>query len=927
MARLALPTDPSVAQIEEVAGASGTDLATGLSSAEAASRLDEDGPNTLADTQRESELRRFLRQFADPLVYLLLMALGIAIVAWWAEGADEFPYDAVVIAVVVLANAIIGYVQERRSADAVAALKRMAASQATVLRDGTVAKVPAPDIVVGDVVLLAEGDAVVADARVVEAGFEVAEAALTGESAPVAKSAAPLYDETAIGDRSSMVFSGTAVTKGTGTAVVTGTGMDTETGRIAELLETTEDDETPLQREIGSIGRTLGFAVIVIAAVIVAVVLLTSGIGSLAHVAEVLLLGVAIAVAAVPEGLPAIMSLVLALGVQRMATRNAIVKDLSSVETLGSASVICSDKTGTLTQNSMTITRVCTASGEIDPRARDPLDTDDAVVAEARLVIGGGALANDAHLVDDEGRIRTEGDPTETAFLVAEHRIGLRTDRTERYTRVDTVPFDSSRKRMSVLARDERAGGHVLVSKGAPDVLLERCTRVQVGTEAVPMDDAHRRGILADVEQLSAEGMRTLAVAFREAHETEADDGVDSDSEHSFVFGGVVGIVDPPRKEAADAVAQAQAAGVRVVMITGDHPLTATSIATALGIVDEGARSLTGTEIAAMDEDALREVVPDVSVYARVAPEDKLRIVDALQSYGDTVAMTGDGVNDAPALRSADIGVAMGKSGTEVAREAANMILTDDNFATIVAAVREGRGIVDNIKRFLRYLLATNFGEVLAVFFAVVLSAYLGLVIDGAFVAPLLAVQILWINLLTDLAPALAMGVEPFADDLMTRRPRKPTERLIDRRMWGGIAMVGVVMAAATLLAFDVMLPGGLVEGTSDVDTARTVAFTTLVLANVLNAFNARSETQSQFHRLFHNPWLWGAVALSIGLQVAVVNVPLLQDAFGTVALTWTEWAIAAALALSVPLAGEVRSGVLRLIDARRERAQVSPAT
>ena len=915
MATLSPGFDPSLHTADEVATEAGTDAAKGLGAHEAVERLARDGANALVGRRPVPQWRRLLSQFADPLVYLLLGAIAIALAAWLTEGRDGAPYDALVITAVVLANAAIGYVQERRSENAVAALQRMAAASAAVVRDGDVVHVPALDVVVGDLLLLAEGDAVTADARLTESTLSVAEAPLTGESVPVPKGVDPVAEATGIGDRTCMVFAGTAVTRGTGRAVVTATGMDTEMGRIARMLGETESDPTPLQREIAQLGRVMGIAVLAIAVIVIGAVFLTQDITSLAEAVEVLLLGVALAVAAVPEGLPAIMSVVLALGVQRMAKRRAVIKDLSSVETLGSASVICADKTGTLTQNVMSITRVVTVSGATTFGGADDALPDGALGTEVAVVLMSGAVANDAVVGGSAKKPAFDGDPTEIAFLAVEWKLGLAKARQKRFTRLGSVPFSSERKVMSVVTSDAE-GGFFVAAKGAPGMLLEACTAELEGDVERRLDAAGRKRVLAEVSAMAALGMRTLAVAYRRgAKESPAEE---ASLERDLVLAGVVGIVDPPRHEARAAVAAAQGAGIRIVMITGDHPVTASAIATSLGIVEEDAVVLTGTELSALNDSALRKAVAATSVFARVAPEHKLRIVDALQSHGEVVAMTGDGVNDAPALRSADIGVSMGRGGTDVAREASNMILADDNFATIVDAIREGRGILDNIKRFLRYLLASNFGEVLAVFVGVLAAGWLGLSgPEGVIVAPLLATQILWMNLLTDLGPALAISAEPYADDLMARGPRRAGERLVDPRMWRGIAFTGAVMAAVTLFSLDLFLPGGFVEGNLDVATARTAAFTVLVLTQLANVFCARSETLSLVHRFFGNPWLWGAVALSAALQVAVVNLPFLNRAFSTAPLTLAQWGACIGLALVVPVAIEARKWLLRIRDRR----------
>jgi Ca2+-transporting ATPase len=912
--------EPWRREAAEVAADLGTDVGRGLDPAEVASRLERFGPNRLEAAARVPTWRKLLGQFADPLIYLLLAAVAVSVAAWIAEGADGLPFESIVILVIVVLNGLLGYVQEARAEQAVAALQRLAAATARVLRGGREERIPTADLVPGDILLLAEGDAVGADARLLEsASLQVAEASLTGESESVLKDVAPLPEPATLGDRINMVFNGTAVTRGRGRAVVTATGMATEMGNVARLLGETTEQPTPLQLEVNRVGRMLGVAVIAIAAVVVTAILLTSDLDDASDLVDVLLVGVSLAVAAVPEGLPAVLSVVLALGVQRMARRHAIVKKLSSVETLGSASIVCSDKTGTLTRNEMTIQKVVTASGEVDVtgsgyRPEGELLADggppvETLLDEVRAVIAGGSLANDAVLREEDGEWRIQGDPTEAAFLVAEAKIaGLQEERTSRFERVGEIPFTSERKLMSTLEQDiEGELGLAVVTKGAPDVLLARCTAERVRGEVRPLSDARRADVLAEVERLAGLALRTLAVAYRPLSEG-ARPPEDESLERELVYLGLVGIIDPPREEARDAIAEAHAAGVRVLMITGDHPGTAGRIAGDLGLAERGARALSGAELEGLDGDALREAVRGVSVYARVAPEHKLRIVGALQANGGIVAMTGDGVNDAPALKAADIGVAMGITGTDVTKEAGDMILADDNFATIVAAIREGRGIFANIRKFLRFLLSSNIGEVLTMFLGVVLAGVIGLDATGEAVAvPLLATQILWINLLTDSAPALAMGVDPPPDDVMRRPPRRLDDRIIDREMWIGIVWVGLVMAVVTLLALDLRFPGGLIDGSGTIEEARTMAFTTLVLAQLFNCFNARSDRTSAFHHLFTNRWLWGAIALSVALQVAVVQLSFLNEAFGTAPLPLTDWLVCVALASAVLWADEAK--------------------
>lgn len=940
MAQLSPVADVSLLTADEVIHLARTDASVGLSTADAAIRLAADGPNSLTAQKRVSWQRRLLLQFADPLVYLLLVAFVVTMTAWIFEGREGLPYDSVVIAIVVIANAILGLIQERRSESAVAALQRMSAATALVMRDGNAQRIPAADVVVGDLLLLAEGDAVAADARLVTSELRVAEAVLTGESAPVQKGTEPLAAPAEVADRTCMVFAGTAVTRGTGRAIVTSIGMDTETGRIARMLGETDPDPTPLQREIAHLSRTLGIAVLVIAVVVIGTVWLTSDVTTVSQVVSILLLGVALAVAAVPEGLPAILSVVLSLGVRRMADHHAIVKDLSSVETLGSASVICTDKTGTLTLNRMTLVAVATAHGIVNvdtvnmgdessdfAAVGDTIPSSAAADAELAALIRSSCVANDAVANSDGGAIN--GDPTDVAFLYAARSMSLGASMRAPENRVAGVPFSAARARMSVVTQDE-SGERILHVKGGPEVLLELSTSVLVGDTRSPLDAAGRQRVLADTAALASRGMRTLGASFRTLGDGEA---CDADAEKDLTFIGVAGLVDPSRPEAREAVSAAKRAGIRIVMITGDHPVTALAIARDLGIAGRDSALtdtvVTGAGLASMSDAELGDAVSTRTVFARVAPEDKLRIIDALQAHGHVVAMTGDGVNDAPALRAADIGVAMGVGGTEVAREASSMILADDNFATIVTAVREGRGILDNIKRFLRYLLASNAGEVLAVFLGVVGAGTLGLAGQGDVIAvPILAAQILWINLLTDLGPALAIGAEPYAGDLMSREPRKMTDRLIDAVMWRGVALTGLVMAAVTLFALDALLPGGLIEGSESLATARTTAFTVLVLANLTNAFSARSETVSIVKRLTSNPLLWAAVALSTLLQVAVVHVPLLNTAFSTTPLTLGQWAMCVALAAVVPLVTELRKYFLRRaarIRSRRAGGEGSP--
>ena len=992
--------DPSTADVDQVALALNVDPNQGLAEAEAARRLELFGPNELAGAPPVPAWRKFLQQFKDPLVYLLLVATAISLVAWVVErshpasgGGEPLPFDAIVIMIILILNAALGYAQEAKAERAVDALASMTAPRASVLRDGQVVSLETSRIVPGDVVVLAEGDSVGADGRLFQAaGLRVAEASLTGESLPVGKRPGRLDQPKALGDRTNMVFNGTAVTQGTGRMIVTSTGMDTQVGKIAGMLADTQEEPTPLQKEMARVSKLLGLAVCLIAVLVLAALALMEGFQTTQDLIDSLLMAVSLAVAAVPEGLTAILTVVLALGVQRMAKHHAIVKKLSSVETLGSASVICSDKTGTLTRNEMTVERVVVPSGQVrltgtgyapegamqpveagEPNGQltDTIDSSLAEAVEETLMVGTIANDGDLHWQVDEaepdsqaesgsgqGHWQIVGDPTEVSLIVAARKVGADA-KADGYRRLAEIPFTSERKLMSVLAvpNDGDEGQSRLFCKGAPDVLLGRCDRILDGGQVRPITSADRERILSQVSSLSSDAYRTLGQAFRPISDrelsslTEADEGeepsrtigtdqVDQLSqisqhapavrlsadkviqestrlESNLIWTGMVGIIDPPRTEVRHAVDQAHKAGIRTIMITGDHPLTAARIAGDLGIIKPGQPACTGEQLDAMDSDQLRETTSKVSVYARVAPEHKLRIVESLQDQGNVVAMTGDGVNDAPAVKTADIGVAMGITGTEVTKESAKMILADDNFATIVQAVREGRGIFDNIRKFLRYLLSSNMGEVFTVFGGVVFAGLLGISQPGmaGVTVPLLATQLLWINLLTDAAPALAMGVDPQTDDLMDCPPRSVNDRVIDRDMWVDIIYIGLVMAVVTLIGMDMHLSGGLFTDRSvqaigheaQIREARTMGFTILVFAQLFNALASRSSRKSAFLGLFSNLWLWGAIGVSILLQLLVIYVPFLGEAFGTVPLQPQAWLECIALASLVLVASELR--------------------
>ncbi len=905
-----LPMPASQMPVEAVLEWAQVDPACGLDSTEAARRLQRDGPNQLPFTPPVPAWLRFLRQFADPLTLLLLGAMAISLLAWEIETGDQLPWETLTILFIVVFNAALGFMQERRAEEAVSRLKALSAPTARVLREREPCQIPASEVVPGDILLIEEGDTLPADARVIESiALRIAEAVLTGESAPASKNPQAIPGEAGIGDQENMVFSGTAVMAGRGRAVVTATGARTEIGRIAHTLQLAQDEPTPLQKELARVGRLLGRAVIAIALFMGVILLWLSQPGySLSQLLAVLMFSVSLAVAAVPEGLTAINTIILSLGMVRMARRNVIVRRLSSVETLGSTTVICSDKTGTLTRNEMTVRSVVVPGGRVDfcgtgyaPEGAlqwqgAPL-ADGALKAAVQRLLYAAELVNNARLVKVDGRWSIQGDPTEGALIVAARKAGIDgAYMNERFIRIGEVPFTAERKMMSTAHRDlENARMIGISAKGAPDVLLGCCTHEQADSEIRPLTPERREAWLAVIEGLAGEALRTMGVACRLLAQDRLESGLRESHEAEMIFLGVIGMIDPPRPEAVAAVRTAIQAGIRPVMITGDHQATAAAIAAELGIIRPGERAVTGIELEGMDDAALRRTVRTVSVYARVSPEHKLRIVSALQAEGEIAAMTGDGVNDAPALRKADIGVAMGMTGTDVSRGAADMVLTDDNFASIVAAIEEGRGIFANIRKFLRFLLSSNIGEILFIFFGVVLAGMIGLKAEsgGGLAMPLLAVQILWVNLLTDSSPALALGVDPLEPGIMQKPPRDPFSHVISGSMWPDMVFVGMIMAGGALAVTDWVLPGGLIPGgTGSVSRAQTMAFNTLVFFQLFNAFNVRSESRSAFCGLFANRWLVLAVGVTALLQVAVIHMPFLQRAFGTEALTASQWLV-----------------------------------
>ena len=932
---------------EEVVLALDSDPQRGLNAEQVQERLVEYGPNSLQTTPPPTPLDIFLAQFKEPLVLVLLAATLVSAGVWFLErgqpGAESVPYDSLVILAIVILNSVLGVVQEYRAEQSVRALRRLTAPEAKVVRGGERQRSPADGIVPGDLLVLEAGDRVPSDARLVEAvNLQVDESALTGESVPVSKGVMALAGERPLGDRVNMVYMGSAVTYGRGLALATATGMATEMGAIAGLIQRADPSDTPLQKELARVGRQLGILVLVISVIVFVTGVVARGATSFEAMLGMFLFAVALAVAAIPEGLPAIVTVALAIGVRRMAERRAIVRKLPAVETLGSATVICTDKTGTLTRNEMAVREVLvgvhhryavSGEGYIPQGDLTPLDSP-AHPSDLAWTLSVGALCNDAVVVAVDGAWRADGDPTEAALLVLAMKAGLRqADLAQAEPRVGEIPFSSERKLMTTvhsLVEAQAAtglladldlgrvnGGLVANIKGAPDVVLRACRWVRDEgrvRELTADDRAHIRQVN---EELGGQALRTLGLAYRqlEADGTASAEYDPAVVENDLVFLGLVGIIDPPRLEAPAAVAEAKQAGIRPIMITGDHATTALAIARAIGLAQPGDRVLSGADLNKLDDAGLDQAVREVSVYARVDPAHKLRIVEALQRQGHIVAMTGDGVNDAPALKRADIGVAMGLRGTDVAKEAADMVLTDDNFATIVAAIGEGRAIFENIRKFIRYLLSSNAGEVLTMFLGIMLAGALGFIAPGgAAFLPILTAQILWINLVTDGAPALALGVDPSAGDIMRRPPRALNEPVIPRRMWTFIGLVGVVMMVGTLGILEAYYPGGLLtvfqpptDATRAADFARTVAFTTLMLFQCFNALNSRSGRQSVFRLgFFGNRWLWGAIALSVGLHALVVYVPALQEAFDTLPMRPFDWLVSTLVASSVLVVVEV---------------------
>ncbi|MBO1624900.1 calcium-translocating P-type ATPase, SERCA-type [Bacillus arachidis] len=880
----------------EVEERTNTNVKVGLSEQEAEGRLKKLGPNELQEAKRPSALVVFLSQFKD---FMVLVLFGATIISAFL---GEY-IDAIAIVAIVIINGILGFFQERKAEKSLEALKELAAPQVTVLRNGKWIKAPSKALVLGDVIKFSSGDRIGADIRLIEASsLYIEESALTGESVPVQKKVEALQGENvAIGDQRNMAFMGTMITRGSGIGVVVGTGMNTAMGQIANMLQNAEQMETPLQRRLEQLGKIL-----IVVALILTTLVVLAGVYQGNEVYHMFLAGVSLAVAAIPEGLPAIVTVALSLGVQRMIKKRAIVRKLPAVETLGCASVICSDKTGTMTQNKMMVTHMWsggetwyvtgqgyepTGSFMKDEQKINPTST-----RSLYQLLTFGCLCNNASIVKKKKTYVLDGDPTEGALVAAAMKAGIsREALKEKFEIIHEFPFDSTRKMMSVIVRD-RDGKKFVVTKGAPDVLLQMSQTILWGNKQQPLSELYRKEVQAAIHSLGSQALRTIAVAFKPLKVTDSIEH-EREIEKDFMLVGIQGMIDPPRPEVKQAVKECKEAGIKTVMITGDHKVTAMAIAEQLGILPPNGRVIEGVELANMSVDELENIVEDTYVFARVSPEHKLKIVKALQNKDHIVAMTGDGVNDAPAIKTADIGIAMGITGTDVAKEASSLVLLDDNFATIKSAIKEGRNIYENIRKFIRYLLASNVGEILVMLFAMMLALPL----------PMVPIQILWVNLVTDGLPAMALGLDKAEGDVMRRNPRHPKEGVFARGLAWKIVSRGFLIGIVTLLAFIIAFN----QHPNELKYAQTVAFATLVLAQLIHVFDCRSE-HSIFHRNpFGNVYLVGAVIISVLLMLVVIYYPPLQPIFSTMPVQARDWLLIVGLS-SIPtflLVGSLLTG------------------
>lgn len=866
--------------IEEVKHLLNTNLTDGLTSKEANKRLKEYGPNELTGKKNTSMIQKFFEQFADFMIITLIFAAIISFVVSLLNGELDF-VDPVIILLIITLNAILGVIQESKAERSLEALKKMSAPTATVIRDGTVLTIPSSNLVPGDIIKLESGCFVPADARIIEsANLKVEEASLTGESHPVDKVAdAVLVEDTLIGDRKNMLMSTSIVTYGRGTAIVVGTGMNTEVGHIATLILEDDTPMTPLQKRLAGTSKVLGLS-----ALGICVFIFIIGVIKGRPIFDMFMTAVSLAVAAIPEGLPAIVTIMLSLGVQRMAKKNAVIRKLPAVETLGSATVICSDKTGTLTQNLMTVTDIASAVGKESP-----------VSSFGEKLLTYGSLCNDAIIQIENNEAVATGEPTEKAIVLAAYRNKVNKSKLDlNYPRVYEIPFDSTRKLMTTVHSTGKQ--YRSITKGAFDVLLTRCNFIEVGGKIVTLDDRYRQKLIRQNTEMTSKALRVLGVAYKDIS-LKPSSRTENSLEHELVFLGLIGMIDPPRKEVIPAVKTCKGAGIIPVMITGDHINTACAIAKQIGILGENEKAISGAELSKLSNEEFCKHVEEYRVFARVSPEHKVRIVKAFQSKDNVVAMTGDGVNDAPALKAADIGCAMGQTGTDVAKNASDMVLSDDNFSTIVSAVKEGRGIYDNIRKSIHFLLSSNIGEILIIFIAILLG----------YPSPLLAVQLLWVNLVTDSLPAIALGVDPADKDIMKRKPISSKQGMFANGLAIRIIGEGIMIGMLALLAFTIGLrcydyiyaidtipakTGCLNLHEITPHVGRTMAFAVLSLSELFHAFNMRSEHSIFKIGIFSNMKLLISFFVCTFLQIAVITIRPLSRIFKVVPLTASQWII-----------------------------------
>ena len=833
-----------------------TNIEFGLNEKQVEDKQNKFGLNKLEEKKKESIIIKFVKQFNDFMIIILIIASIISAVVAKLEGSNDY-FDSIIIIAIVVFNAIMGLVQEAKAEKSLEALKKMTAPTCKVKRDGKICTIKSEQIVPGDIVLLEAGNYVPADCRLISSSnLKIEESSLTGETVPVLKDAnCMLKEKTALGDMVNMAFSTTIVVNGHGEAIVTETGMNTKVGKIAKMIITNEAPETPIQKKLGEVGKTLGIACLGICLLIFIIGLLKK-----IEPIEMFITSVGLAVAAIPEGLPAIVTIMLSIGVTKMAKKNSIIRKLPAVETLGSSSVICSDKTGTLTQNKMQVTKIANINGETNDKEY------------IKWLIGMTTMCTDVEISRENGKIELTGEPTEKAIVNKALDEGQ--NKIELYNvmkRVKDIPFDSSRKMMTTIHKIPT--GYRVITKGAPDILLKRCNKVYENGNVTTLDYSKTKLIENQNNKMADEALRVLAIAYLDIPSLPSK--IDSENiEKNLIFIGLIGMIDPPREGVKEAVTTCKKAGIKTVMITGDHIITAKAIAKDLGILRGSDLAITGEELDKIPQSILQKNIMNYSVFARVTPEHKVRIVKAYQSTGAVVAMTGDGVNDAPALKNADIGIAMGKNGTDVAKNAADMVLTDDNFVTIVEAVKQGRNIFDNIKKAVHFLIATNIGEIVTIF----LGLLLGLK------SPLLAIQLLWINLVTDSLPAIALGLEKPEADIMNKKPRDNKKGIFADGLWQKIIAEGIMLGALTLVAFSL---GNYLYG---IEVARTMAFVSLGLLELIHSFNIKSDESIFKVGLFENKYLMGAFILGAILQVVVVVIPSVAEIFKLVPLTQTQW-------------------------------------